>query len=50
MTIRCKALSRKNCDLESNYLGARLKQAEREEVYHAVCELVQNRLNKARNV
>ena len=27
-----------------------LTQAEREEVYYTVCELVQNRLNKARNV
>lgn len=27
-----------------------LTQAEREEVYCAVCELVQNRLNKARRV
>ena len=27
-----------------------LTQEEREEVYYAVCELVQNRLNKARSV
>jgi hypothetical protein len=27
-----------------------LTNAEREEVYYAVCELVQNRLNKARSV
>jgi len=27
-----------------------LTKAEREEVYYAVCELVQNRLNKAKSV
>jgi hypothetical protein len=43
-------MSNLRLDSEIIFFEIKLTQAEREEVYYSVCELVQNRLNKARSV